>query len=289
VVDTKIYTDTKYDLPIEDRVREYEKDFVLNIEAIQNFEEMIATLRQEYIRIFSTVRKINNKIKKAVFKDDETVSIEDFDEVVVMCKAIVTKSNPHKNIMNQIIVSFSERRPKAKYFYHLFNEKELSDRIDQKRYDSAAYDTEHDKIIHEELVPQLREDYFNIVKEAIESEKIFDFFGFQTDTLRKWPGSEHAHPEEIRAGVRELKQVAPILIRFADAFEDNFVKLIKHLVQLQSMHGKLFDVAAKLETLLTAMSWDWHAVHWRRSSNAARGIGNFEKNSDKYRKTERLI
>lgn len=287
VVNTKVYTATPYDIPIEDRVREYQKDYVLNIDTLQNFAEMISTLREEYARIFATARKLRGKMSTGIYQGEGEPSIEDFDEVVVMCKSIVTQSNPHQKIMNQIIATFRDQRPDAKFFYRLYDQQELSNRIDQKRHDAAVDRTHHDNHIDNKIIPPLRRHYYGVIREAVQSEKIYDSFAYQTDTLRVWPGSEKMHPDEIKGALKELKRVIPILIRFADAFDGNFIKLIRNLKALQSGHPKVFDAGANLESHLNIMSMDLAGVTMRRAWQGLGGgrrgglFGLFNKKKDR--------
>jgi len=257
VVETKVYTASPYDIPIEDRVREYERDYVVNIDTIQNFAEMFATIKADYAFAFKPVRKVNEKMNTGIYAGENEPTIEEFDEVVVACKSIVTKSNPHLSIVNQILTTFIEQQPNSKFFYKLYEHHELSDRIDQNRKGMAVSRSNHQEKIDQQIVPRLRKSYYQVVNLARHSEMLFNSFAYQTDMLRRSPSSEMMNSEEIRASLKELKRIVPILVSFADSFDSNFAQIVRSLKNLQSGNSELFDAGADLESHSNLLKLDF--------------------------------
>ena len=177
-VKTEVYAKGPTDIPIEDIPDVYQRQWRLDAESLKNMHDMIQLLEREYEKIFEPALKLNNRLKTAVYEEDSKLTIEDYDQIKEMAKAVVNVGNQYKAIANQIISSFSNHNPDMNFFLELYKMDSMTHQINSLRSEARVGQIGEDHAV-ERVVNQLRESYFHAISHAKDAERIFDNFAFR--------------------------------------------------------------------------------------------------------------
>ena len=211
--------------------------------------DMIQLLQREYEKIFEPALKLNNRLKTAVYEEDSKLTIEDYDQIKEMGKAVVNVGNQYKAIANQVISSFTNRNPDMNFFLGLYKMDSMTHQINSLRSEARVGQIGEDHAV-ERAVNKLRESYFHAISHAKDAERIFDNFAYQTEIMRTSRDSSAMTPVQRLAALSGLRTMVPMLVRFQGSFDLNMRALMKELNELSQGDVTLFDQANNLETRL---------------------------------------
>jgi hypothetical protein len=233
-IQTQVYTNSTLDIAIIDRIQEYNKEYVLDPENLTNIRETIESLRQEYAKIFDSIK---------THTPNEKFTIEDYDEVTTAINLIADMHNQHMTIINQIIHSFNNQNPDLNYFQNMYNPADPRNPNDPSIPQAGLPYSAHDIRVHA-ILDSLIRGYRNILVNAKYSEKVFNSFADQTNYIRSRPASKDMNQFQIRKAISEMKYILPILNRFERLFSRNFMTLGSNLQFLVDNLKRLFKPRA---------------------------------------------